>query len=76
MRIISLFLVVARTALGLVGCVMVLSGLAGLVRVFIDAPWWIVVSAIVDGLLGCLLAYGAFHHFPRERDPRFNEPAA
>jgi hypothetical protein len=76
MRIISLLLVVARMALGLVGCVMVLSGLAGLVRVFIDAPWWIGVSAILDGVLGYLLAYGAFHHFPWERDPRFNAPAA
>ena len=69
-RLLRGLLSIARFFIGLTGVLMVLQAIAGVVRVFIDAPWWIGLYAMIGGFVGYLIAFGAFHHFPWERDPR------
>ena len=76
MRFLRGFLILARFFIGLTGCLMVLQAIDGVVRVLIDAPWWIGLYAVIGGFVGYLIAFGAFHHFPWERDPRLNPPPA
>jgi hypothetical protein len=76
MRIVRAVLILGRIGLGLLGCTMVLESVVGLFAPFDGAPWWIVCYAIVNGFIGYCLAYGAFHHFPWERFPSIDAPAA
>jgi len=70
MRIVRVLFATARLGLGPVGCLMMLSGALGVVRVFVDAPWWIGVSSLATAAIGCLIAYSAFGRAPWERKVR------
>ena len=76
MRIIKAVLIMLRVGLGLVGSVMVLQSILGVFAILDGAPWAIILYAAFNGLAGYLLTYGAFHHFPGERWPRLDAPAA